>query len=83
MRRIPFGTAQTEVLLRITNPKWCDGAWAERGSPVLYENRAMTQAVCQSLAAHGLLDERIDGTSCIYTVNPLGQNKANQLRGLH
>jgi hypothetical protein len=82
MRQPPFGTAMAEVLLKLTNPTYSDGVWVSNGDRALFENRAMTYAVCQRLARGGYLDETINetGTASTYRVNSQGQLKAEELR---
>jgi len=82
-RKLPFGSAQRDVLLKLTDTHWSSGIWNEESGTTLFENKALTKAVCQQLAAHGFLDEKVAGRFCIYTVNTVGQDKANQLRSLH
>lgn len=79
MRQLPFGTAQAEVLLKLASRPRAD--WSHPDGAVLYESRAMTDAVCQSLARHGLVDERRDDGHSVYTVNKAGHRKARELRG--
>lgn len=82
-RKLPFGTAQAEVLLKLTSEHWQEPTWSLPNGTALYESRALTDAVCRSLARHGLLDERTDGTHSVYAVNNAGYTRADQLRGCH
>lgn len=82
-RQLPFGSAQQQVLLKLTDPRWSDGMWTEAHGTTLFENKALTKAVCQQLAAHGFVDEKVDGRFCVYTVNNSGRTRADQLRGLY
>lgn len=79
MRRLPFGTAQAEVLLKLTSPKW-GPSWSKQDGFALYESRALTDAICQALVRHGFLDETPIGTGVTYLVTDAGKRKAHELR---
>lgn len=81
MRKPPFGTAQAEVLLKLTSPTRKEPIWYLKDSGVLYESRAMTHAICVGLLLHGFLDEKPDGNSFVYSVTDAGFEKADRLRG--
>lgn len=80
-RQLPFGTAQAEVLLKLTELCYTEPGWSLPDGAALYESRALTDALCRSLARHGLVDERLDDGHPVYTVNKAGQRKAAELRG--
>lgn len=82
MRQLPFGTAQKAVLLKLTAPGM-GGSWDQQGGGVLYESRAMTDAVCLSLVRLGYLDEKLKSNSARYTVNEAGHAQARKLRSWH
>lgn len=78
MRTPPFSTAQRDVLLKLTH--YQDGTWSKKEGTAIYESRALTDALCQALVLQGYLDEELDGTISIYTVNASGRAKAEELR---
>lgn len=79
MRQLPFGTAEAEVLLKLTSPKW-GPSWSKQDGYALYESRALTEAICQGLVRHGFLDEALVGTGVTYLVTDDGMRKAHGLR---
>lgn len=81
MAKLPFGTAQADVLLKLTSPRREEQTWSIRTGIALYESRALTDAVCQSLVRHGFLDEELRDSIPAYTVTAAGQRKAHELRG--
>lgn len=83
IRKPPFGTAEKEVLLKLTTPKRMrEGltSWSQKDGTALYDNRAMTEAVCQRLAALGLVDHAVENGANMYQVNSEGFSKANWIR---
>jgi len=78
-RRLPFGTAETEVLLKLTSATWGPD-WNNQDGRALYESRAMTDAVCQRLVQHGYLEETPVGLKVTYLVTVEGKRKAQQIR---
>lgn len=83
MPQRPFGTAEREVLLKLTSPRWCDGTWTRTTGHSLYESRALTDAVCQGLVRHGYLDETLNNGISVYTVTEAGKAKAWDIRASH
>lgn len=77
MRRPPFGTAHAEVLVKLARR---GKSWSPQNGAALYENRLLTNAICQGLVLQGLLSEEFDGITPTYTVTREGHNKAKQLR---
>lgn len=80
MSRRPFGTAQKEVLLKLTAPGRKEASWSLKDGTPLYESRALTSTLCQGLVRHGYLDELSDDGHIVYVVNKDGLRKARQLR---
>lgn len=76
MRQLPFGTAEREVLLKFTAPQWTDGTWSRTTGRSLYENRALTDAICQGLVRHGYLAETVKDGVSHYTLTTAGQQQA-------
>lgn len=80
MRKLPFSTAQADVLLRLTTHRRANRAWSLKDGTALYESRALTNTLCQSLVQHGFLDEKLKDNTPVYTVNAAGWRKADELR---
>lgn len=81
MRKLPFGTAEREVLLKLTSPDFSGGTWTIRNGISLYESRAWTDRICQALVRHGLLNESLKDGVPVYTVNQAGKARARAIRG--
>lgn len=81
MRQLPFGTAQRDVLLKLTSPWRSAPSWSLKDGTALYESRALTDAICQGLVRHGYLNESPAGSTVIYTVTEDGHRRADELRG--
>lgn len=80
MRELPFGTAEREVLLKLTSPHYSNGTWTLRNGISLYESRAWTERICQNLVRHGLLSENHKNGTCVYTINQAGRARARAIR---
>jgi hypothetical protein len=78
--RTRFGTAHGEVLLKLTAPTRESATW-NRSNGALYENRALTEILCEGLARIGFLDEHPGEKGVVtYAVNKAGLHKAWELR---
>lgn len=82
MSRVParLGSAERHVLLcmtRLHNPVI---TWSRRDGSALYENRALTEELCQLLVRRGFLDETLEDGHIIYQVNKAGNEAALKLR---
>lgn len=80
MARHVFGTAHGEVLLKLTSPTRQEASWSLKDGTALYENRALTNTLCQGLAVQGYLDEAVEDNVSTYTVNAAGRRRAQELR---
>lgn len=81
MSRVPpFGTAHAEVLVRMASPQGANGRWSLKDGTALYENRALTDVLCQGLTQQGYLEADLDGQCYSYRLSKAGQRKAEELR---
>ncbi len=79
-RRPPFGTAHKEVLARMGT---LGKPWNDFNGAALYENRALTKAVCEGLVLHGFLSKTVqDSKVTVYTLTPAGRRKAEEIQAM-